>query len=77
MGAKQFEELQVMKLVWWQNIIDLAAWNSVQVEGVELDEYSELLHAEALATEWDQLDVDEFAMDDWRAVSFQVKIYRN
>lgn len=62
LGAKRFEELQVMKFAWRQNITDLAAWNSAQVEEIELDEYSELMEAEELAAEWDNEPIDEFIL---------------
>lgn len=62
LGAKRFEELQVMKFAWQQNVTDLAAWNSAQVEEIELDEYSELMEAEELAAEWDNEPIDEFIL---------------
>lgn len=62
LGAKRFEELQVMKFAWRQNVTDLAAWNSAQVEEIELDEYSELMEAEELAAEWDNEPIDEFIL---------------
>jgi len=54
LGAKRFEELQVMKSAWRKDIADLAAQNSAQIEEVELDEFSEILEAEGLAAEWDR-----------------------
>lgn len=66
LGVKQFEELQIMKFTWHQNIVDLAAWNSGQVEEIELEEYSELLEAEEQAVEWDSqlvMVVDEFVFE--------------
>jgi hypothetical protein len=66
LGAKRFEELQIMKSTWRKNISDLAAWNSAQVEEVELEEYSEMLEAEDLAAEWDkgETEYDEFVLDE-------------
>lgn len=55
-----------MKFTWHQNIVDLAAWNSGQVEEIELEEYSELLEAEEQAVEWDSqlvMVVDEFVFE--------------
>jgi hypothetical protein len=46
LGAKKFEELQIMKFVWRNNIPNLAAWNSAEVEEVDSDEYQELLAAD-------------------------------
>jgi hypothetical protein len=43
LGAKQFEELQLMKLAWCQNVSDLAVWNSGLVEEVDLDSYKDRL----------------------------------
>jgi hypothetical protein len=50
---KQFEELQIMKFTWQQDITDLAAWNSAQVKEVDLDEYSELLEVDKQTAEWE------------------------
>jgi hypothetical protein len=61
LGAKQFEELQIMKFAWCNNIVDLAAWNSGQIEEVDLDEYSEMLEADELANDFDKPE-DEFIM---------------
>jgi hypothetical protein len=62
LGAKRFEELQIMKFAW-RNIVDLAAWNSGQIEEVDLDEYSEMLEADELANDFDKPE-DEFIMED-------------
>jgi hypothetical protein len=51
---KQFEELQIMKFTWQQDITDLAAWNSAQVKEVDLDEYSELLEVDKQTAEVDK-----------------------
>ena len=64
LGAKRFEELQIMKFAWWWKATDLAAQNDAQDEVVELDGYSELLEADELAAEWDSDHVDEFILDD-------------
>jgi hAT family C-terminal dimerisation region len=62
LGAKRFEELQIMKFAWRNNIVDLAAWNSGQIE-VDLDEYSEMLEADELVNDFDKPE-DEFIMED-------------
>jgi hAT family C-terminal dimerisation region len=60
LGAARFEELQVMKFAWRNNIGDLAAWNSAQVEEVdEMKEFQYLLAADGEHEEWDK-DADEF-----------------
>jgi hypothetical protein len=49
-----------MKFAWRQDIVDLAAWNSAQVEEVDLDEYSELLESDEQIAQWDsQFGADE------------------
>jgi hypothetical protein len=53
LGTKRFEELQIIKFAWRQDIIDLAAWNSAQVEEVALDEYLELLKVDKQTAGWD------------------------
>ena len=49
-----------MKFAWRNNIGDLAAWNSAQVEEVdEMKEFQDLLAANGKHEEWDK-DADEF-----------------
>lgn len=48
LGAARFEELQVMKFAWRRNIADLAAWNSMDVEEVELEVYKDLIISDQL-----------------------------
>jgi hypothetical protein len=51
-----------MKFAWRNNIGDLAAWNSAQVEEVvdhEMKEFQDLLAADGEHEEWDQT-ADEF-----------------
>jgi len=44
LGANHFEELQMMKFAWRNNIGDLAAWNSAQVDEVdEMKGYEDFL----------------------------------
>ena len=54
--ALQFEELQMMKFTWRNNIRDLAAWNSAQVEeiGHKMQEYEDLFIADWDFEEWDK-----------------------
>ena len=51
----RFEELQVMKFAWKNNIGDLTAWNSSQVEDIddEMGEYRDLLVADGEQAGWD------------------------
>ena len=61
LGADRFEELQMMKFTWRNNIGDLAAWNSAQVEEVdEMKEYEDFLIGDQEQCDWD-LDEDEIS----------------
>jgi len=55
LGVACFEELQVMKFAWRNNIGDLAAWNSSQVEEIddELEEYWDMLATDGEQARWD------------------------
>ena len=57
MGPNKFEELQIMKFAWHNNILDLAAWNSGLVEEVDLEEFRVLLSADNWENEFDK-DLD-------------------
>ena len=43
LGNQRFEELTVMKSGWNMNLRDLAAWNSVQIEDIQMMEFEEIL----------------------------------
>jgi hypothetical protein len=59
LGPKKFEELQVMKFVWRNNIPDLAAWNSAHVEEVDdLEEFRELLDCDDWQKNFDGLELE-------------------
>ena len=63
LGAAWFEELQVLKFAWRNNVGDLATWNSVQVEDIdEMKEYRDLLVADVEQDEWDKTE-DEMIID--------------
>jgi hypothetical protein len=66
LGAKRFEELQIMKFAWRKNNPDHSAQNWAQIEEVQLGEYCEILEVEETLAEWDQqlLDADEFILED-------------
>jgi hypothetical protein len=55
-----------MKFAWHNNITDLAAWNTAQVEEVQLDEYCDMLKADKVADKWDkeEQETDEFILLD-------------
>lgn len=59
LGAKRFEELQLMKFAWRQNITDLVAWNSGIVEEVDLDLYQDMLMADKIEDELDVVLIDD------------------
>jgi len=63
LGAKQFEELQLMKFAWCGNITDIASSNSYQVEVVDLDEYCEMLEYDVREYKFEK-DEDEFVIDN-------------
>lgn len=62
LGAARFEELQVMKFAWRNTINDLAAWNSAEIEEVDLGCYADILEADALLAEFDK-HADEMVVD--------------
>ena len=63
LGPTKFEELQLMKFSWRNDIHNLATWNSGQIEEINLDEYRELLALDELGNECDE-EVDEFVLQD-------------
>jgi len=63
LGALRFEELQVMKFTWRNNISDLVAWNSKQVEEAydEMGGYRDILAADGVHVKWDvEVEVGSF-----------------
>jgi len=52
-----------MKFAWHRNIADVAAWNSGQMDEVDLDEYSKMVEAELQAEEFEK-DADKIVLDD-------------
>jgi hypothetical protein len=65
LGPKKFEELQVMKFAWRNNIPDLATWNSAFVEEVDqLDEFRGLLDCDNLQNNFDGLEHEGYFEDD-------------
>ena len=55
LGSNTFEELQLMKFVWHNNIRDLATWNLRHAEEIDLGEYEGLLKADEFTDEIDVL----------------------
>jgi hypothetical protein len=64
LGAKRFEELQIMKFAWRKGLSDLATWNSSQVEEVNIEDYDLMLEAEDASAELDSV-VDGLAFEDF------------
>lgn len=48
-----FKELQIIKSAWKDSVVDLAQWNSSEVEDIELEDFMEYLNADL---EWDKWD---------------------
>jgi hAT family C-terminal dimerisation region len=65
LGAKRFEELQIMKFAWRKKIPDHAEQNWARVEEVQLGEYTEFLDADETSAEWDRqiVEADEFILE--------------
>ena len=42
LGSDRFEQLQILKHAWQDQIVDIASFNSSEIEDVYLDEYKEL-----------------------------------
>lgn len=57
LGSKKFEELQVMKFAWRNNIPNLAAWNSNEVEDIDIaiTDFTTLLSDDNWQAEFDGL----------------------
>jgi len=60
LGAIHFEELQIMKFAWRNNIRDLTTWNSSQVEEIDdkMKEYRDLLAVDGEQLGWDDTGVE-------------------
>ena len=54
-----------MKSAWGPDLCYMAAWNTEQVEGVDLFDFEELLSEDVECKAWDELDVIQ---DDEEAV---------
>lgn len=53
LGSKKFEELQIMKFAWRNSIADLAAWNSDEIEEINIGEYNTLLSDDTWQADFD------------------------
>jgi hypothetical protein len=61
LGPKKFEELQITKFGWRNNVSDLAAWNSGLTEEVNVEGFIELLDEDKWLEDFDtaQDNVDD------------------
>lgn len=59
LGAAKFEQLQLMKFAWCDQITDLAAWNFRLAEEINLEEYTDFLSEEQYSHNMDQV-ADEY-----------------
>lgn len=67
LGNARFEELQMMKHSWKLSLIDIAAWNSGQVEEVDMQEFEEMLLSNEEEDKWaaDDLQGDNDIIVDY------------
>lgn len=64
LGAKRFEELQMLKFAWRNKITDKAFRNSEQIEEIEgIGQFTELCSLDARLKEWD-LEDEEYTFFD-------------
>lgn len=50
--------MQIMKFAWRNNIPNLAAWNSIEVEEIDTTEYSTLLNDDNWQANFDGLIIE-------------------
>jgi len=66
LGTKVFEELTMMGSAWGPGIYDVAVWNAMQVEEVNLLDFEEMLADDVDTVEWDKVidaDWNEFELE--------------
>lgn len=59
LGPKKFEELQLTKFGWRNNVPDLAAWNSSEIEETDITEFADLLDEDMWHDKFDRDDIDD------------------
>src|SRR6266481_1552485 len=70
LGAMRFEELQVLKFAWRNNIADLASWSTAEVEEVDDTRvYEDLFNADQEQSAWD-VTPDEIASWSWNTYKY-------
>jgi hypothetical protein len=60
LGADKFEQLQILKHAWQDQIVDVASYNSLGTEEVFLEEFRELFARDQELIERDDDDDEEF-----------------
>jgi len=63
LGAVMFEVLLIMKFAWKKDLKDIAAWNSMQIEEINLMEFEEWLESEVELLQWEKSDDIELVID--------------
>ena len=58
-----FEVLLIMKFAWKKDLKDITAWNSMQIEEINLTEFEEWLESEVELLQWEKLDDIELIID--------------
>jgi hypothetical protein len=58
-----FEVLLIMKFAWKKDLKDIAAWNSMQIEEINLTEFEEWLESEVELLQWEKSDDIELVID--------------
>lgn len=58
-----FEVLLIMKFAWKKDLKDIVAWNSMQIEEINLTEFEEWLESEVELLQWEKSDDIELVID--------------
>jgi hypothetical protein len=77
LGNQRFEELTVMKFAWKMNLWDLAAWNSVQIEDIQMMEFEEMLVDDDEEDKWLQDNDLESHDNDLETYDTMPEIYQD
>ena len=69
LDSKVFEKLTIMGSAWEPGLYDAAAWNTLQVEEIDLLKFEEMLIDDVDTIKWDKL-VNNMEWDD----SFELEV---
>ena len=64
LGPIVFEEIVITKSTWGPDLYDMAAWNELQVEDVDLFDFKELLLDDTDGLAWNR-DMEGGVVDGW------------